>query len=229
MNDELDTAAAFARLTDRIAEERTLEGWLVSRPTWLRRLVAGLTVVAATLFGVVFLQRPDLDAYPVTRMLLSIGLLAALLLFSLGTSLRPLHEKALPPWSVAATVVAIVLLSFGLAITPTHYAPDPAHLPEGPEWVHAVRCLYFGALVGLPVYVVGRLLDRTRDSSRALLAAGAAGLTGQLVLLLHCPIGEPGHLVSGHASVVALFFVLVWAVVRIERRMRRRSSPSGLD
>ncbi|MEQ8278723.1 MAG: hypothetical protein RMA76_29495 [Deltaproteobacteria bacterium] len=222
-HEPIDSAAAFARLSQKIDDDQSIVGWLKSRPTWVHKLIAGLTVVGATLFGVVFLRRPDLDAYPVLRMTVSIGAIAAVLFVSLGWSLRPMHKRALPPWAVAAMAVGAVALSFGLAITPTHYAPDPAHLPHGAEWVHALRCLYFGALVGLPVYVVGRLLDRTRDPSRAVLAAGAAGLTGQLVLLLHCPISDPTHLVTGHASVVAVFLALVWFVVRVERRIRRRA------
>ena len=66
------------------------------------------------------------------------------------------------------------------------------------------------------------MLDRSRDPDHAFLAAGAAGLTGQLVLFLHCPISDPSHLLSGHASVAVIFLVLVFGIMKAEQRIRSK-------
>lgn len=213
-----DVSQMFAELSAQIDTEQNLVGWLRSRPTWMRRAFALLTFVGVALFGVVFVPRSDFAEYPHVRMAVSIVLLGGLLFFSLMYSLRPLHRQPLSPAGIVTGLVAAIGLSFGLALLPNPYQTDPALLPPNEVWFRALRCLYIGTLLGLPVYVMSRLFDRSRDPSHALFGAAAAGLTGQFVLLLHCPITNPTHLFFGHATVAVLFLSLVGGILRFDRR-----------
>ena len=75
--------------------------------------------------------------------------------------------------------------------------------------------------MGVPVYVALRLLDRGSSATASLLAACAAGLTGNLVLQLHCPVDGVEHLMATHFSVALLFLVGLGLAHLVVRRLRR--------
>ena len=63
-----------------------------------------------------------------------------------------------------------------------------------------------GLLFGLPVYAIVRLFDRG-NTFGSLVAAAAAGLAGNMLLKMHCPVDSTSHVLLGHASVAVLFVV----------------------
>jgi hypothetical protein len=74
------------------------------------------------------------------------------------------------------------------------------------------RCAAFGAVMGLPVLVLALLARRSRlEGVVAALAGVAAGLTGNLVLQIHCPNTNVVHQLLGH-WVVLLFLPVATAI-----------------
>lgn len=178
-----------------------------------KRVALGLFVAILLTAGVLFaLPRADLSVYPSARMALALATLALTGVLCVVGALRPLHLPPLGRPLFTGLVIAAALLPFALAFMP------PAHLEHssslgglGPDLVSAAaKCFAFGLVLALPLLAVLRLLDRIghRSLRRALMAAGAAGLLGNLILQLHCPIVHPVHLVTGHASVAVAFVVL---------------------
>ena len=72
-------------------------------------------------------------------------------------------------------------------------------------WPRASACLLFGTLTSLPLLAALVLADRRerRPAGSLAFAAAAAGLAGNLTLLLHCPLVARGHLLVGHAGNMA--------------------------
>lgn len=175
--------------------------WLKSRATWVRR---GLAIVAVGL--VVFLTgaltlRADFGELPLGWIVLMIGSLVTLLGASVFFALRPLHRPPLAGW-VRAIVIGLTLASTAaLAL----FAPDAGALAQECNLGTVGPCFLYGLLVGLPVYLLLRLLERRARSSLPLITACAAGLTGNLVLQLHCPSTDAEHLMMGHFTVALLF------------------------
>ena len=212
-----DLASLRAAVESRIAAaEGSPAFWLKSRSSGMRRAVAGGAAALIVALAGVLVLRGDFASYPPIPMAIALGSLATLLGLAIHQALRPLHR---PPMSRGARVAMVVLTlgaTFALALFSPSDAADGAHgLLD-----HVSPCLFYGLLVGLPLYLVLRLLNRG-GARTALLAACAAGLIGNLVLTLKCPIDDPEHLMLGHAQVAVLYLAGLGAVHGIARALRR--------
>jgi len=220
---EVDGDGLYREVEGRIGQAgRQPAWWLRSRSTAVRRAIAVLAFAVLASFGVLAVPRPDMGVYPMARMVLTLGALGLMLVVSLHQALRPLHVPALPrrrAWLlVGAALLATLVLT---ALPPAHHAHPTSLGGTGDELAsRAASCVYFGLLIGLPVFALARLLDRGSVLS-ALLAACASGLTANFVLQLHCPITATEHTVVAHFGVAVVFVVgvalLDWLVGRRRR------------
>lgn len=190
---------------------------LRARPTWLRRLLGVLAFLFVVGITTGTQRRADLAAYPLAHLLAYLGSLATLIAVCTFAALRPLHRPSLPKLTGIGLGLLAIAATVVLAIVPDFHAHAP--LPSGGLLAHASPCFVYGFLVGAPIYAALRVLDRGNPLGRVL-AASAAGLTGNLVLEIQCPSGGVDHLVVGHASVVALY---VLGVLALEWALRPRS------
>lgn len=215
----LDLAGVREAVGADVAAETGLLAYLRSRTTPMR-VVGALGIALVVALAVVMLTpRPDLNLYPRARMVLAVVLLVVLILVGLVMVLRPLHHRPLPRWLVWGALAAAVAVPWVLALLPRAHELHPAALRgEGPELLaFAVRCLAFGIVTGLPLLIALWAFDRGAHASlrRAFVAAGVAGVMGNLALQAHCPITAPAHLALGHATVgLVLLGAYVLAAVR---------------
>lgn len=200
------------------AADRSWLFWLRSRATWARRAIAFAAAMVVVGVGGVLTLRADFGALPFAWTATAVGSLALLLSASLYVALRPLHQPELPGWQRAALVGGSLAATSALALL----APADAALAAGGEgfFAHVTPCLFYGLLLGVPVFLLLRVLDRG-SSTVALIAACAAGLTGNLALQLHCPRTDAEHLMGAHVGVVVLFLAGLGAVHWLLRRRDR--------
>lgn len=211
-----DLDALMAATEQRLEKaDKSPRFWLMSRATWARRLIACVAAAGVIVVGGVMKLRSDLDAMPTWFAVVSFGALAFLLGASVWVSLRPLHEPPLPRWMSGCLVGATLGCTFLLALLSPHEGGHDT------SFVHEMvsPCLFYGLFLGLPVYLVLRMLDRGFGVG-ALIASCAAGLAGNLVLSLHCPSGDPTHLMASHFMVAVLFVVGLFAVNQAVKRLR---------
>jgi hypothetical protein len=203
----------------RIDGDRSPAGWLKSRPTWLRSTIALSVVGTIVLSALILMRRPDFDDYPTGRMVGTLVVMGVLLTVSLLLGLRPIQRPMLPKWMNRTVTTAGIVAAFVFAAMPSSYLPAVQLVPENPLHALGMPCLYFGVLLGVPVYGVARLLDRGGNAISAVLAAVAAGLTGNLVLQIHCPATDPLHQIFGHFTVVVAFVLAAAGLVLVERKL----------
>lgn len=189
---------------------------LAEQPTNRRRLFGLLC------FGLILGGLGTLPAgYSPLTAAVVMGSFGTLLVAAVLVAFRPIYVPALSPvWKVGLCVVAIVA-AVAVALIPDLHHHATGEVPEGAFLWHAIPCLSFGLMAGLPGYVFLRLLDRGAPFGRVL-AGAAAGLMGNMVLELRCAVGNTEHLVLGHAMVVAAFIVGVVLVERLVVRMIAR-------
>ena len=218
--DDVDLDDLFSGVRESMAHEEARPATkLRAQPTWRRRLFAVLTVLLVFTGAGVLKPRPDLGHYPLWLLVLITGAFALLIFISAMTVLRPAYVPGLTRWQRWALGGWAIAAALILAVVPrVHSALRP--VAEARAWEHALPCFGYGLLAGLPVYILLRLLDRGAPLGRVL-AAAAAGLTGNLVLELHCPVGGSEHLMMGHALVVAVF---VGAACLVETVLCRRGA-----
>jgi hypothetical protein len=190
MTGELESLQA--QVQARIAADKGPLGRLRSLPTRTRLFAVCATFTA--LVGAAFLflpHRQDLSAYPMWRMILTLSSFGILAAAASWRVLRPIH---LPP---ANPRIGMALLALGLgvpcamAIIPLHHEGVAAGV--GAQFaLECTRCAGFGAVMGMP------------------------GLTGNLVLQLHCPNTDVWHQLLGHWVVLLILPVAtaVWAARR---------------
>jgi hypothetical protein len=164
-------------------------------------LLVALVAAEAAIFWFL-LRRGNFAAYPAGRMALTLGGYATVLLGASWLALRPIY---LPDRRLLR--VAFVLLGLALpvviALLPEVDGPPlgrDAHVQQ------ALFCFANGVLVAAAVLVLAWLLDRGAGAG-PLLAAVAGGLTGTLLLHVHCPYNQPLHLLAGHATVPVVVIV----------------------
>jgi hypothetical protein len=207
-----------------IARERGPLAYFRSLSTPVRLVAAGLLAAVVALPVLLVIPRVDFDLYPTSRMAVAVVVLVASLLVAVAVVLRPLQRRPLHPAVVWGALVAAVVLPWVLALMPRAHALHPASLRgDGSELVPlALRCLAFGIATGLPLLIALWALDRGAHAAlrRALVAAAAAGVAGNLAPQFHCPITSPAHLVLGHATVgLVLLAGYLLAAVRARRAM----------
>lgn len=220
---EADTPS-FDVLASRIERERGPLAWLASRPTALRMLLALAGVAVLTTLVALAAPRADLAVYPLGRMLgllLALGAVAAAVVV---VALRPLFLPQLPAKLEPALLALALTAPFLVGVLPMAHMAHPASLEgTGADFLRrAAACFVFGAVVGAPILVLARFLDRRRHAriATALLAAAVGGLTGNLALQLHCPITDPSHILVGHGTVgMGLALVYGGLAVVFARRM----------
>lgn len=219
---ELDLAGLRESVNAELDAEVGPVAYLRSRTTFVR---AAVTVAVAALVALVVLRvapRSDLSLYPMPRMALALALLLVPLLVALVVVLRPLQRHALPNALVWGALILGVATPWVLALLPRAHALHPDALGgDGSDRVAlALRCLAFGIATGLPVLLALWAFDRGAHAAlrRALVAAAAAGLMGNLVLQGHCPITSPSHLALGHAT-VGLVLLAAYVLGAVRARM----------
>lgn len=190
---------------------------LRAQPTWRRRLLGVLMFVFIVGITTGTQQRADLAAYPLGYLAIYFGSIATLLVLCAFAALRPVHRPSLSRVTGLGLGALAIVATVILAVIPGFHAH--ASVPEGSLLSHASPCFVYGFLVGAPVFAALRVLDRGNPLGRVL-AASAAGLTGNLVLELQCPSAGIDHLVLGHAGVVALY---VLGVLALEWALRPRA------
>ena len=199
-------AALPPELERMLAAERGARGFLRSRPTSQRVLLAAALVLAWAAAVLLATRRPDLGVMPIARLVLDVALLGTPIVAGLAIALRPVHRPALPPWSriVLLAYAAIALLVF--ALLPMAHADHPASLAGvGDDMAkRAVGCFTFGSIFGVLTVLGLRMLSRGsgRVFVPTLAIAVASALTGALALYFHCPITHPIHLLLGHVPIL---------------------------
>ena len=204
----LDFEKLHAELQGKLAAERGPRAWLRSRPTPVRALLAGLALSLLVMATMALWLRPDFEVYPQGRMLAVLISIAGLIVVELVLVLWPLQLPAAPRWlMIAAVVGAPIGLLFWYGAPPAHTDHPRSIAPTAPlvMLAGAMRCVIVGSAVAGAIYALVRSLDRG-GADRTLLMAACAGLAGNLMLQLHCPVTAPAHLVIGHLGVVVLCF-----------------------
>jgi hypothetical protein len=219
----LNLEKMHAELEGKIAREQGFAAWLRSRPTPVRAMLASFVLCVIVVGTMAIWLRPDFDVYPAGRMQAVLLSIAGLIVLELVLVLWPLQLPAAPPWLMGAAVICAPIGLFFWYSAPAAHLAHPRSIPAegvGTSAWHAVRCLVVGSIVAGGFYALLRGLDRG-GTNRLLLMAACAGLAGNLLLQLHCPMTSPMHLVIGHLGVVVLCFgFAVWRE-RIEFAPRR--------
>ncbi len=217
-----DLDALFAGVSKQIATAEKKPAFrLKSQASSTRRMLGVLGFLMVVGLTLVTGPRADLADYPPHLLAMYLGSFAVLVLGSITMALRPLHRPALEGWRRWAFPILCVVATFGLVLIPgvhDHVAMRPGE--AGGLLSHATPCATYGFALGLPIYALLRLLDRG-DSLGRLHAACAAGLAGNVVLELHCPVGGSSHLLAGHAMVLVVY---VGGMMLIEWALRMRPS-----
>lgn len=208
-----------ASLRHAIAAERGLAAWLRSRSSPARLALAVAPVAAGALIVVAAIPRVDLAVHPPARMALALTALGGVLLTAVWLSLRPLHAPALGRAHAGALLALAFVAPWALAALPEAHAAHPAASAVADAfWRRAGSCLALGIALAGPFAVWLKAVDRGGHAGRLrwLLAIAAAGLAGNLLLQLHCPITQPAHLLAGHAP-IALAVLGLYGVCRARR------------
>ncbi len=183
--------------------DRTVRGFLRSRSTVTRRLIAltvfaGLAVLGWFAFPLVG------DQARTAQWAASLVSFSLLIVLAMLMVTRPVHLPALPRWQSICLVCVAVAATVIAAFWPHPAAHAATTEPSG--GIMAGACMGVGLLLGIPVYALLRLVDRG-NALGSLVAAAAAGVAGNFVLKAHCSIAGTSHEILGHASVALVFVV----------------------
>ncbi|MES1175852.1 MAG: hypothetical protein ABUL62_16140 [Myxococcales bacterium] len=198
----------FGSLEARVAREIGPRAWLRSRPSQLRFQLIALAVILVVLVAGGMRYRPDFASYPVARMVILLGAYFIAVLLAVGKELSLAVQRG-----KLADYAALVVFGLGLPFLAAFVPATEASRHSGPEG--ALGCFLYGALFTLPLGILLWAFDRDdRPTLRTVcLSAAALGLAANLVLELHCPSGNPVHLVLGHAS-IGLAWLGSWLATR---------------
>ncbi len=205
---DLDLDALFAGVQGRVRDAEASPAYrMKSQATQLRRLLGVGALLFVLIVSLMTGQREDLGRYPPELLALFFGSLGTLCVLAVFVALRPIHRPPLSPVQTWGLAGLTVLAACALAIVPNLHAHVLARAAAPSLLAHATPCMLYGFLFGLPVFAALRFLARGSDTVARVLAASAAGLAGNMVLELHCPIGGAAHLLAGHAMVVVAYVV----------------------
>ena len=191
---------------ERIKADRGLLAWLRCRPTSQRFgmvLLALAGLMALTLWR---FQRPDFATYPALRLALTFSVYLVALALSIGELVRPLYTRGRTELFIVLTGALPLLV----AALPAAVRFEDAPTTTG----HGHDCIAVGMLAGFLLMLIVRAFDRAPrvGTGPGLLLGNTAGLFANLVLMLHCPIDRPAHLLVTHAllgvALAALFKLL---------------------
>jgi len=190
---------------ERIKADRGVLAWLRCRPTGQRFGMVLLALAGLMALTLARFQRPDFASYPAVRMALTFSVYLVALALSIRELVRPLYTRGRTELFIVLTG-ALPLLVAAL--------PAAARLEDAPTIGHGHDCIPVGMLAGFVLMLIVRAFDRAPrvGTGPALLLGNTAGLFANLVLMLHCPIDRPAHLMLTHAllgvALAALFKVL---------------------
>jgi len=190
---------------ERIKADRGVVAWLRCRPTGQRFGMVLLALAGLMALTLARFQRPDFASYPAVRMALTFSVYLVALALSIRELVRPLYTRGRTELFIVLTG-ALPLLVAAL--------PAAARLEDAPTIGHGHDCIPVGMLAGFVLMLIVRAFDRAPrvGTGPALLLGNTAGLFANLVLMLHCPIDRPAHLMLTHAllgvALAALFKVL---------------------
>jgi hypothetical protein len=204
----------FRGITSAVDREKGITGWLRSRSTSSRILVAAIWVTVLVALSAIGMPRTAFAPLPVERVVVVFGALAVLAAALLRVGLRPAQTPAPCDRTILALIGAGLLLPAVTAFLPAGAHPFPRYVEYTPTQA-TVGCFIIGGLTGVLAILLLRALDRTAHDSRpaGVLAAVTGGVVGNLALELHCPVTAPGHLLLGHAT-VGVMLVLAYGVLR---------------
>jgi len=197
-------AVDLAALEAAVAGDLRAETGPVARvrelPRALRFLLLTILMGLEALFMVTYLRRADWASYPVWRMAVIAGAFAFVALALAWLALRPLYLRPLSPGAERAIFGVAIVLPFLVALLPVLPTIKISFFTY-PGFTF--RCFAYASCLALFVILLGRLLDRGGHVSRfvSLSASVAGAYTGLLCLQLECPVNDPIHLVTGHATV----------------------------
>jgi len=190
---------------ERIKADRGVLAWLRCRPTGQRFGMVLLALAGLMALTLARFQRPDFASYPAVRMALTFSVYLVALALSIRELVRPLYTRGRTELFIVLTG-ALPLLVAAL--------PAAARLEDAPTIGHGHDCIPVGMLAGFVLMLIVRAFDRAPrvGTGPALLLGNTAGLFANLVLMLHCPIDRPAHLLVTHAllgvALAALFKAL---------------------
>ncbi len=194
----------LAALEAAVVEDARAESGPLARvremPRALRFLMLAALMGLEALFMVTYLRRADWATYPVWRMVAIAGTFAAVALALGWLALRPLYLRPLSPGVERAIFGAALVLPFLTALLPVLPTIKISFFTY-PGFTF--RCFAYASCLALFVILLGRILDRGGHVGRVVsLSASVAGAyTGLLCLQLECPVNDPIHPVTGHATV----------------------------
>ncbi|MGB0678275.1 MAG: hypothetical protein ACPGUV_01270 [Polyangiales bacterium] len=216
-------AQLFAALGEQIDQhERAPLRRARALSTRMRTAVAGLTLAVLVLATFTFARRANWTELPLWHRLWSTASLGMLTWLTVAAALRPLHKPAWSAWRHTMCVALSLAATLTVALFPPVLHPETATAvtaaSQAQAWRSALPCFAVGAVAGLPVYLLLRLLDRG-PTLTPVLAAATAALTTNLILHVHCPALDRWHNLYGHFT-VALFYigVVAWLEWRLWRR-----------
>ncbi len=162
------------------------------------RLALALGTVLATAVGLgAATMRPDLATVPMGAAAVQLAALAV----AVGVGVALVSR---PPWRAPLSPAAHRGGMAALWAVPALALVLPLSEPVGLSGLAAatLACLGFGSvMVVLSVGVFGALFRRdTLLSARWPLAAATGAMAGNLALVLHCPLSDPGHVLLGHVA-----------------------------
>ncbi len=202
-SEELDRLYACVR-QQCDANDRRFAGFVRTRATWIRRL---LVVAAFALIAFIASRSLPMIAESArsTPRMMSLAAYLLLLLIASFLATRPLHLPPLAPWKAKAVAGLTVTATLIASLWPRAEAAAASNplATDAPPFMF-MACLGIGLLLGLPVYALLRLFDQGNTFGN-LMAAAAAGLAGNLLLNMHCPVHSGPHALCGHASVAVIF------------------------
>jgi hypothetical protein len=213
-----DFDAQLAATQSLIERERGVRAFLRSRSTgvrWLLSLGLPMLLLTRELLRKRVLWR-DLGTPRIIAGLVLLGLLGLLA----HSALRPLPIERRAARLRASLAVVAWCLPCVLWFAPEARA-SADELSGGFAW-HSLACFAYGSALAAPSFALLWALDRdARVSYRVwALAAGMVALLGNLILMLHCSITSPAHLLAGHFSIGLVWFAAVstakWCMRRVE-------------
>jgi hypothetical protein len=223
--ESFDLSATWSATERALNEERGLRASLRSQATGRRAaFVLGLLLLLAAheLLG----HRQVAAAYRVGTAS-AVGLAVGQVALVVWMVLRALSiTLARSPAALALTGLSLpIALALALPILAQGEVRPDGLIPA--FW----RCFAYGSTLALPIVAALWLLDRRDHHGRELGALIAAdfGSSANLLLFLHCPSVERGHLILGHASIgLAGLFTLAaaWQLrARAERLPPKKRHP----
>jgi hypothetical protein len=213
--------AVLQAVEQDIANEKGLRPKLRSLRTRSRRALAlGAAALLIAVGGIARL-RADFEHYPLGAMALITGLYVAAVAVGAWFTLRPLAAAGPREPLQLATALSIVLLPLLLAFFAVQSGHPLTEIPSEQYAASAFKCFAYGSELGLPLLILLWALDRADRISwaTALLAGATLGVTGSLILQLHCPVTHLGHLLLGHALIGLVWGVAFGTVAFVRERV----------